>query len=116
MDAVFQSVTEGLRKFVTVANGWFSAPEQITLAEKDRDRLIGHYRLKDGQGLEVTWSGTGFRIGGLTQGELSAIDRAALFTGNDPELVVRFKYLQNGRYTCLVATHPLRLTIIALRG
>jgi hypothetical protein len=30
-------------------------------------------------------------------------------------LIVRFKYLQNGRYTCLVATHPLRLTTIALR-
>jgi hypothetical protein len=115
METPFESVAENIRKFASVAHGWLSGPDQITLAENDRDRLIGRYRTKAGQDLVVTKTCAGFRIEGLTQWELLPIERATLFTGNDPELIVRFKYLQNGRYTCLVATHPLRLTTIALR-
>jgi hypothetical protein len=115
MEAAFESVAEGIRKFATIANGWLSRREQITLAQKERDRLTGRYRAKDGQYFEVAATSAGFRIDGLTQSELSPVDRATLLTSSDPELVVRFKYLQNGGYSCFVATHPLRLTIIALR-
>jgi hypothetical protein len=115
METVFESMAGGLRKFATMANGWLAGPEQISLSDRERDRLIGRYRAKDGQDFEVTGTDAGFLIEGLTDLELSPIERAVLFTGSDPELIVRFKYLQNGRYTCLVATHPLRLTTIALR-
>jgi hypothetical protein len=116
MEAVFGSVAEGIRKVASIANGWLAGPERIALSEKECDRLVGSYRAKDGRNFEVIRTEAGFRIEGLTRWELSPIDRATLFTGSDPELIVRFKYLQNGRYNCLVATHPLRLTTIALRG
>ena len=116
MDAVFGNVAESIRKFASIAHGFLAGPERPALSEKQCDRLVGRYRAKDGQNFEVTRREAGFRIEGLTRWELLPIDRATLFTGNDPELVVRFKYLQNGRYNCLVATHPLRLTVVALRG
>ncbi len=116
MEAILGSVAAGLRKFSNIANGWLAGPEQVVLAERDIDRLTGSFRAKDGQELEVIRTSGGFRIESLTEVVLSPVDRATLFSRSDPELIVRFKYLQNGRYNCLVATHPLRLTTIALRG
>jgi hypothetical protein len=116
MEAVFGSVAEGIRKFANIANGWLAGPERIALSEQEYNRLVGSYRAKNGQHFDVIRTEAGFRIERLTRWDLSPIDRATLFTDRDPELIVRFKYLQNGRYNCLVATHPLRLTTIALRG
>ena len=116
MEVVFGTVAEGVRKFANIANGWLAGPKQITLSEQECGRLTGYYKARDGQSFEVIRTSAGFRIEGLTQWELSPSDRGTLFTSKDPELNVRFKYLQNGRYNCLVATHPLRLTTIALRG
>ncbi len=94
MAAVFGSLGFGLRKFASIANGWLAGPARIALPAEERQRLIGRYRTKDGQYLEVTGTEDGFRILGLSQRELSAIDHVTLYGDGDPESVVRFSDLQ----------------------
>jgi len=115
MGVVFESLTGSLRKIVAVSITWLPRPPAVSLSDDDRRKIIGCFRAEDGREFDVVPTDSGFRIDGLTGGELIPINNATLYNAGDPEAIVRFDRLRNRVYTNFVVTHPLRLSINARR-
>ena len=114
-EVVLQSLSDSFRKVASIADGWISKSPQVILPEKDQNRLTGCYRTKEGLLLELAWEQGRFFSKGFYESELSLIDSTTLFDINDAEALISFSKLQDEGYTYLTITHPLRLTITAVR-
>ena len=108
------SLAKTFWKLVAITE-WLPRQPRVVLSERDCRRLLGLYRAKDGRRCNVTCTPEGFRISGLMLGELLPIDRTTLYDSTDPEAQVKFMQLRNGGYGMMAVSHPLRLTLIALR-
>ncbi len=115
MENIGDTLFGGILKFASVVNGWIPRPPIMSLSPEERSRLIGSYKSNDGRNYWVTQDGTGFRICGLTNCEFVPINAMTLRDRGDPEGVIRFESLRDQKYRYMVATHPLRLTIGAVR-